>query len=327
MDNNLDRTVGALLIGALVTAVGYGVTTTQSYMYSSLFPKDPGFIRWTVWTLFALDTVHIACSWHMVYHYLVRNFNNNSALEEAVWSFSATIVVTAVITVIVHCFYARRIFILGRRKWYIPSIVLALSLLRLVFGLLASAQIIRYKTYHVIQHKTVETVVIGLGAGTVADCIITASLVYLLRAHKSQMSPSLNTILARITYWTVNNGLLTCIVEVAFLVTQFSPIEPNMVFIALHFLLSKLYANSLLATLNSREVHRSGHGVDTAEQHSAMVMAGTSIFRASSMRFSAAPPEAEEPVVVFTVSPKDDEVAATILHIESAGGVLATGAA
>ncbi|KAI0820496.1 hypothetical protein BC628DRAFT_846455 [Trametes gibbosa] len=228
-------------------------------MYSGLFPKDPRFIRWTVWTLFTLDTVHIACSWHMVYHYLVNNFNNDAALDEAVWSFSATIVVT-----------------------------LVLSLLRLVFGLLAAAQIIRFKTFRAIQHRTIGTVLIGLGSGTVADCIITASLVYLLRVHKSQMSPSLNTILARITYWTVNNGLLTCVVEVAFLVTQFSPMRPNMIFIALHFLLSKLYANSLLATLNSREAHRSGHGVDTAEQHSAMAMAN---------------------------------VVATVLHIESTGGL------
>ncbi|KAI0351185.1 hypothetical protein OH77DRAFT_1429975 [Trametes cingulata] len=245
MGTELNLTLGALLIGVLVTAVGYGVTTTQTYMYMNRFPNDPR----------GLDTLHIALTWHMIYYYLILNFNNNSALESSVWC--------AVITVIVHCFYARRIFVLGGRNWYITLFILALSVLRLV----ECVEIFHLRTFEQIAKKTIAPVIVGLGAGTLADCVITASLVYLLRVHKSGLNP-LDSMLDRITYWTVNNGMLTSVVGIAFLVTQFSPIPHNMIFLALHLLLSK-------RGLNFREAHR-GRGLHT-EGNSAIHM--SNLFR------------------------------------------------
>ncbi|KAL1938072.1 hypothetical protein VTO73DRAFT_11901 [Trametes versicolor] len=322
MGTDLDLTAGALLLGVLITDIGYGITTTQTYMYMTRFTRDPWFIRGTVWTLLAIDTAHIAFTWHMVYHYLIRNFSNVSALEDAVWSFSATIVLTAIITVIAHCFYARRILILGGRKWLLPALlILILSVMRLVFGFIAVVQIDNLKSFQLIKHGTLVTVVIGLSSGTLADCVITGSLVYLLRIHKSELSPRcalilLNSILDRITYWVVNNGLLTCVVGIAFLITQFAPMPANMVFIALHMLLSKLYANSLLATLNSRDSHVAGRGVDTVELNSAIIFS-TVIQNAPSRN---TPSSGGAAATMFGVG-KDAEAGATsqeampILHI------------
>ncbi|KAI0632630.1 hypothetical protein C8Q77DRAFT_830955 [Trametes polyzona] len=284
MDTDVGLTVGALLLGTLITAVGYGITTTQTYMYRSRFPQDPWFIRWTVWTLLALDTTHIVFSWHLVYHYVVLNFGNHAALERVAWSFSATIVITAIITTIVHCFYARRILILGNRRRLVPALILVLSVVRLALGFLACAQIITLKTFQRVQHDTLATVVVGLGSGTLADCVITTTLVYLLRTHKSQFSPgyvdesltgrstavrtpkpdialasyigSLNSTLDRIVYWTVNNGVLTSVVGVAFLVTQFSHMPANMVFIALHLLLSKRLTRERRTTTDTVSTRR-----------------------------------------------------------------------
>ena len=33
----------------------------------------------------ALDTVHVTLSWHMIYYYLILNFDNRDALEDSVW--------------------------------------------------------------------------------------------------------------------------------------------------------------------------------------------------------------------------------------------------
>ncbi|KAI0776577.1 hypothetical protein BD413DRAFT_224131 [Trametes elegans] len=185
MAGDLNVTVGALLLGVLVTAVGYGITTMQTYLYMSRFPKDPWFIRWTVWSLLILDTFHITMSWHMIYYYLILNFDNKPALDDSVWSFDITIVVTAVITVIVHCFYARRVFLLGGRNWYLIAFILVLSVVRLVFGCIVTVKIFILKNLHLLPHKISAEVGTGIGAGTLADCVITACLVYYLREHKS----------------------------------------------------------------------------------------------------------------------------------------------
>ncbi|KAL7277632.1 hypothetical protein ACG7TL_008559 [Trametes sanguinea] len=236
--SDLNVTVGALLVGVLVTAVGYGITTLQTYMYMNRFPKDPWYIRWTVWSLLILDTSHIVLSWHMTYYYLIINFNNPPALDNSVWSFNITVVVTAVITVIVHCFYARRVFISVALDGPPDFVLKKLALLPI---------------------KIPAEVGTGLGAGTLADIIITSSLVYFLREHKSGFNQYVT--LDKIIYWTVNNGLLTSVVGLVVIVT-FSVMPDNMVFLGVHLLLSKLYANSLLATLNFRQAQR-GRGLDT----------------------------------------------------------------
>ncbi|OSC97545.1 hypothetical protein PYCCODRAFT_1440062 [Trametes coccinea BRFM310] len=259
--SDLNVTVGALLVGVLVTAVGYGITTLQTYMYMNRFPKDPWYIRWTVWSLLILDTSHIVLSWHMTYYYLIINFNNPPALDNSVWSFNITVVVTAVITVIVHCFYARRVFILGNRNWILVALILSLSMVRLICGSIVTAKIFVLKKLALLPIKIPAEVGTGLGAGTLADIIITSSLVYFLREHKSGFNHRLDSTLDKIIYWTVNNGLLTSVVGLVVIVT-FSVMPDNMVFLGVHLLLSKLYANSLLATLNFRQAQR-GRGLDT----------------------------------------------------------------
>ncbi len=89
--DNLNVTVGALLIGCLITAVyvrslhsdytaslltprcilsacrGYGVTTLQTYMYISRFPRDPAYLKIIV----SRPCIHAlgCCTPHL--HYIV----------------------------------------------------------------------------------------------------------------------------------------------------------------------------------------------------------------------------------------------------------------
>ncbi|KAI0753761.1 hypothetical protein C8Q74DRAFT_1373701 [Fomes fomentarius] len=263
---NLNVTVGALLIGCLITAVGYGVTTLQTYMYTSRFPRDPAYLKIIVSVLFILDTAHVALSWHAIYHYLVLNFGNYEALKNSVWSFNVTIILTTIITVIVHCFFARRVYILGNGNWFLTSLIIVLSIVRMIFGCYVSAQIFILKNLETLPFTLSPYVGTGLSAGTLADFIVTGSLVYYLRRHKTGFMyvpdprPMQMLIVAdKIVFWTLNNGFLTSIVGLTVIVT-FSTMPKNMVFLAVHLFLSKLYANSLLGTLNFRKTH-AGRGL------------------------------------------------------------------
>ncbi|KAI0640896.1 hypothetical protein C8Q79DRAFT_1014742 [Trametes meyenii] len=254
MGSDLNVTVGALLLGVLVTAVGYGITTLQTYMYMNRFPNDPWYIRWTVWSLLILDTTHIMLSWHMTYYYLIINFDNRPALDDSVWSFNITVVVTLALSIIR--------LVCGSSESPLPLLPLLLQPALTVghCGAVVTAKIFVLKKLALLPVKIPAEVGTGLGAGTLADCIITGSLVYFLRGHKSGFN-QLDSTLDKITYWAVNNGLLTSIVGIIVIVT-FSVMPTNMVFLGVHLLLSKLYANSLLATLNFRQAQR-GRGLDT----------------------------------------------------------------
>ncbi|EPS97871.1 hypothetical protein FOMPIDRAFT_1042713 [Fomitopsis schrenkii] len=259
MGTDLNKTVGALLIGTLLTTAGFGITTMQTYLWYRNYPRDPRMIRMVVWSLFALDVFHITLSMHVIYYYLILNYNNPPALQLSVWSFDATVAVTAVITCISHGFYARRVFILGNRNWFLPLIIAILSSMRLIFGCIVTGRMLEIKVLAELPHRIGPLVGIGMGAGSLADWIITASLVFFLRRHRTGLDDT-NNLLDKLTYWTVNNGLFTSIVGVCVIITLLA-MPYNMIYLAFHLLLSKLYANALLATLNYRKAHR-GRGIE-----------------------------------------------------------------
>jgi hypothetical protein len=87
-----------------------------------------------------------------------------------------------------------------------------------------------------------------------------------------------DTLINRLIVYSVNTGTLTSVFSVAVLVA-YNLMPDNLVFIALYFILSKLYANSCLATLNTRRfVH--GRGTDREEATiPTFVMVANSIHR------------------------------------------------
>lgn len=263
MGNGLDVTVGALLLATMLTTMGFGVTSMQTYLWWRHYPRDPLQIRLVVWSLLCLDICHIILSIHMIYYYLVINYNSPEALTKSVWSFDITVVVTATITLISHCFYARRVYILSNHNYWLPAVIILLSGVRLAFGCVVTARMFQIQVLDKLPDAMAPYVGTGMGSGSIADCIITASLVYYLRDHKTGFNSRTDSLLDKLTYWTVNCGLLPSVVGVAVIVC-FIIMPDNMIYLALHLLLSKLYANALLATLNFRKAHR-GRGVTDEE--------------------------------------------------------------
>jgi hypothetical protein len=98
---------------------------------------------------------------------------------------------------------------------------------------------------------------LGLSVSLALDILITIFLFYFLMLNRSE-STSMNRVIDTLILYTFENGSLTCAATLASLI--FWLIMPtNSVFMALHFVISKLYANSLLATLNARrQLQRGG---------------------------------------------------------------------
>ncbi|EPS95736.1 hypothetical protein FOMPIDRAFT_1053912 [Fomitopsis schrenkii] len=245
MTGDKNDTIGALLIATLITAVGYGVTSMQTYQWYRAFPHDPPLIRWVVSSVCLLDTLHMILIMHMIYYYLVTNYDNPSALTESVWSWDLVPQVSVLVTYSdavrtayspPHSFY-QLIHPSSLLPRDLPVVTIRLLIIRRFTGL---------------PHEIAALVGTGMGAGTLADWIITVSLVVLLRRKKTNFNQT-DSLIDKLTYWTVNNG--PSVVGLAVIIT-FVTMPYNMIYMALHPLLSKLYANSLLATLNFRSIHR-----------------------------------------------------------------------
>jgi len=89
-----------------------------------------------------------------------------------------------------------------------------------------------------------------LGSNVLADIIIVSSLCYFLNHSRTGFKPT-DQIIDKLVYLVVNTGLAPTIIELAHLIS-FTVAESSQAHLAFNFLAPKLYANSLMASLNAR---------------------------------------------------------------------------
>ncbi|PPQ82308.1 hypothetical protein CVT26_013146 [Gymnopilus dilepis] len=98
-----------------------------------------------------------------------------------------------------------------------------------------------------------------------SDFMITGALIYLLHGHRTSFRKT-NTLVSKLIVYAINRCLLTAIVEIAECIV-FSTLTESLWFLAIDFVIGKLYANSLLATLNSRRMLTPRHKSTVGSVH------------------------------------------------------------
>ncbi|KAF7364350.1 hypothetical protein MSAN_01095300 [Mycena sanguinolenta] len=242
-----------------------------------------------VWLLDLLHSGFIVAS---LYDYFIRFFGNHDQIGEIPWSIALSVVVTAITTMIVHWYFAHKIYKSSGKNWWITAPIVILAFLRLfaasgvfIFLLVARAYLIlaiipsvsttemirlhRYAVFTEAYPGWVFTT--GLTLSASVDIIITAWLCYFLqkmrrRTASSPMAHVVNTL----TLYTLENGLVTCLTTTASLICWLT-MKQNLIFLGLHFVIGKcrlfnylsllpmftaavtVYANSLLISLNTRK--------------------------------------------------------------------------
>jgi len=158
---------------------------------------------------------------------------------------------TAIITVIVHGFFIFRIYGLSRGNWFVVGPILILALIRLGLASTTCAKMLIYADFELFVQSVAWVFTMGLVTSSVLDVVTTLCLVWYLGRAKTGFA-GMDQIVNTLSLYAVENGLLTSVAIVASLGCWLG-MRGNLVFMAIHFVVAKLYANSLLATLNSRK--------------------------------------------------------------------------
>ncbi|KAI0666789.1 hypothetical protein C8Q78DRAFT_421422 [Trametes maxima] len=225
---SVGSTLGAVYIGIMLGALLYGLTVHQTYRYFKLYPSDKIYIKILVVTIFVLETAH-SLLWYIIgYHYL--GYTISDALKGAPgllpghWSERAIGLTTVLSVLACETFYAFRIYLIGRSyKWLMVPTVLVMFV---AFGF-------------------------GIAAG-VETTMLSSTYIVELEHLESPAPVQEDSVLRVLTIYTVNTGLLTSVFSTATFV--FAVILPgNFIYACISIVGSKLYANSVLAVLNSRK--------------------------------------------------------------------------
>ncbi|KAJ4486822.1 hypothetical protein C8R41DRAFT_868221 [Lentinula lateritia] len=100
---------------------------------------------------------------------------------------------------------------------------------------------------------------ISLGVGVLTDIVTALALCYFLNKLRTGYRQS-DSLVSSLIKYAINTGALTSVISVT-TVVLYNLMPDNLIFIAVFFILSKLYAISFMATLNTRRVVR-GRGTD-----------------------------------------------------------------
>ncbi|KIK24408.1 hypothetical protein PISMIDRAFT_678274 [Pisolithus microcarpus 441] len=249
---------GSLLIGGLVAAMLYGVTTLQTYVYYMHYSEDASTVKFLVGAVWILDTLHVAFMCHILYYYLITNYGVLTSLEYDVWSFPASLLVNLLVVIVVQCFFTHKIYHLCplRAKWLVTAPIILLLVAHFGFGIETTVLMLVNKDVSVIKQIRFYAATPFAATFVLIEVLITTSLCILLYDSGTRTTfSSTKRILTTLIIYVVNRCILVLLVALAEFVTT---LELQSTWsTGLDFNLGKLYANSLLASLNTRQHLRS----------------------------------------------------------------------
>ncbi|KAI0370119.1 hypothetical protein BV20DRAFT_1076209 [Pilatotrama ljubarskyi] len=220
---NPSETIGAILIGALVSAVLSGTVTTQAFIYFRLYGGDD-YKRNTFMSGVAhlpirgLDTLHSSMAFASVWIYLIRHWGDSTIYDY------------------IPCFFAHRIYILSGFSWWLTAPILVLAC-----GRLANVTSrITLHSYEAFVDRVGWVFTMGLSLSTAVDVLITVTLIVLLQRSRTGFSTVTDHLIDVVTLYTIETGLWLVMPR-------------NLIFLALHFSISKRTSTDLPERLNARK--------------------------------------------------------------------------
>ncbi|OAX32848.1 hypothetical protein K503DRAFT_860113, partial [Rhizopogon vinicolor AM-OR11-026] len=238
----------------MIASCLFGCSMLQTYTYYKRFQSDRRIFQLLSKLTFKMLTLaHIICIMYWTWTLTISGFNNPGSITIFSDPRDANLILTPLISTFVQIFFIYRLFILSGSK-IIAAFCIILSILNLVGTLVNAVKAIDYTA----QSEDTQNwlTILTLVAAAACDLAITIGLVYFLQRERRRTKVNqTQNIVDRLTLWAIETGLATSMSAV--LVTAFfCAMRNTFLWTAFYEVLADVYANSLLAALNSREITR-----------------------------------------------------------------------
>ncbi|KAJ7048470.1 hypothetical protein C8F01DRAFT_1179498 [Mycena amicta] len=251
-------TIGALLVGTLCSYILLGVTTTQCYLYFGRFPEDTLGLKLLVGFVWLIEMAHAGCIGHVVYDYAVLNYGNpRSLLGKMPVSLGLSIVLGGIITALVQGFFAFRIWTLAPNKFVriVPILLWISAFVYVIASFAGTALSIPSASIPAFIKQYGWLLLVPWVINLINDNVITIALVLLLLANRTKGFNKTTALVDKLIKWTIETGMITSIFSILNL-AFYEKETSNFIWVGIQFVKARLFANSLLASLNSRQTLR-----------------------------------------------------------------------
>ncbi|KAJ7247801.1 hypothetical protein C8J57DRAFT_1358962 [Mycena rebaudengoi] len=156
-----------------------------------------------------------------------------------------TILFAAILYLIVQTFFANRVRVLSK-NWHIMAVASALSVLRFIATMGSLALLLHYRRRWLVST--------ALALGLSVDILITLSMCYFLQKLRSSESERTRNMVETLIIWSIESTILTSgtsIMQIILFLTR-----TDLVWTFFFVIQTKLFSNSMLASLNGRRKFR-----------------------------------------------------------------------
>ncbi|KAI0297583.1 hypothetical protein B0F90DRAFT_1633991, partial [Multifurca ochricompacta] len=239
------------LLGNLAGWLLFGVLTMQLYVYYLAFRKDRIWINCLVYGLYILDIIQTVFCTDIVWSVVCSGWGKPRALRHPNWGFWGAPIISGIISSTVQIFFAWRVWALGNNGVMAFQVATSSSLKRV-----HEINVLIYVSapfFTSVRSPFSTGNQIWLTGSVVTDVLIASSMVYLLIAAKKKTtwSRSTNRKITKLIRNTVETGVVPAVAASMDLLL-YVRYNHSYLHAAFTIVLSKIYNNALMASLNSR---------------------------------------------------------------------------
>ncbi|KAJ7851090.1 hypothetical protein B0H13DRAFT_2360368 [Mycena leptocephala] len=252
---NLNKTLGALQIGVLISYVLFGVITTQTYIYYSRFPDDSRKLKVLVAFVWVCEMANAFCVGHTVYVYTISHYTHPERLVGPLpASLDTTVLLSGVVAVCVQ-YFSFRIYAFSKKLHVSTILIWIMAFLRLLGSIIIFLTALRMPSLPHFEMQWGWLLAAVWSVSTANDLIIAVTLVVLLRNQRTDVHRRTAALVEKLILWSIETGILTSAYSITTLAC-FLTMKENFIWLAFFVVGARVFSNSLLASLNSRATLR-----------------------------------------------------------------------
>ncbi|KAJ7626056.1 hypothetical protein FB45DRAFT_1060589 [Roridomyces roridus] len=258
---------GPLLMGYMLNWALFGTLSIQlcksaQNLYYRAFPEDRILIKLLVYAVYLVEIAQTALLTHDAFTIFATGFGDVSGLARVNFDWYTIPVTTGIVSSIGHAFYAYRIYLLSRSYW-IPVLIIVVSLTSNISGMVDAGFSRAVGVLPSPHTKEISVLTIWLAGAALTDVLIALAFTYYASYPELYRFDTgfrrTHTLIVKLIRLTIETGALTAVIALIDLVLFLAfPGKPYL--FTLGAILPKLYANTMLAVLNSRFVILDGRG-------------------------------------------------------------------
>ncbi|KAJ7805157.1 hypothetical protein B0H14DRAFT_2881189 [Mycena olivaceomarginata] len=253
----LTVTLGAFLVGCMISVALSAIVGFQTFLYFQIFPTDTLPYKFLVAWIWFIDTGHTVLLCTTIWQYAVLNFARPEIMLDIVSAFPVSVLFTLIATLNANIFYAWRIHQMSKYNWWLTGPIGLLCMTRTGLGLFTAVEMMITRNWLVMAAHFKGPIIGGMAVSVATDIVISAARYYYLHDLKQGYMATQEMVDA-VVIFTINDGILTCVTLIAS-ITCFLAMPTNFIWISFYVIAPKFFANSILATLNLRNWYRHRH--------------------------------------------------------------------